>query len=336
MQYHKIMNTIVLPEQTVTLGKDVFDRVTPFKGEDLPSCIFFLDEKRGWVGGAKGTIWNSFDGGYQWSLQKINTAATVVKIAMDGKYGALLTDKNELWHTEDQGINWQKAAVSDEFMRKVYVFQHHIWLACYWNVFTYPDKDRASAEGDAHLRYWDRTHPWKDIPLNAQYVVGMQVQDPNNWVVCGDKTILHTQHNGATLSPLGTPAPLGTSITAFEMIDNKLGYAVSGYGQFDSPGIYQTKDGGKTWRYQEFIQDYDKYRLAFRDEKNGYIFCERYRNNATSAFIWNTSNGGKKWSNLPLTGMELQDLSCQKKTEKAWLLMKDKQAPYVLIFKNQL
>lgn len=333
------MNTTVSPEQTVILGNDVFDRIAPFKGEDLPSCICFLDEKRGWIGGAKGTVWNSFNGGYEWSPQKINTSATIVKITMDGKFGALVTDKDEVWLTEDQGISWHKAAVSDEYMRKVYVFQNHIWLACYSYTLTYPDKNQVPVEADAHLLYWDRNpaNAWKNIPLNNfLYVVGMQVRDANNWLVCGDRMIVHTQDNGATLNLLGTAAPAGTSITTFEMLDYKIGYSVYSSGLLSNPAVQQTKDGCKTWRYQQELYDYDKYRLGFRDEKNGYIFCERYDSSTnTATLIWNTSNSGRKWTRLELSGFELQDLFCQKETGKAWFLFKDKKAPYVLIFKNQ-
>jgi photosystem II stability/assembly factor-like uncharacterized protein len=94
--------------RTRDLSSDVpwqkFDAQSP---DDLHS-VFFLNENRGWVAGANGTIRTTNDGGTTWQQQQSGTKSQLnsINFLADGQHGWIAGNDGLILSTEDGGATW--------------------------------------------------------------------------------------------------------------------------------------------------------------------------------------------------------------------------------------
>jgi len=78
----------------------------PFKistgGADL-NTVYFLDSKRGWVGGDNGHLSRTDDGGQSWVRQNVGTTAAINDIYFRDKEAGFLLAGNAIFVTRDNG-----------------------------------------------------------------------------------------------------------------------------------------------------------------------------------------------------------------------------------------
>src|SRR5437763_7534443 len=83
----------------------------PFKinsgGNDL-NTVYFLDSKRGWVGGDGGFLSSTNDGGQSWVRQTVPTTAGINDIYFRDKEAGFLLAGNAIFVTGD-GNNWRRS-----------------------------------------------------------------------------------------------------------------------------------------------------------------------------------------------------------------------------------
>src|SRR5437867_4204653 len=82
----------------------VSTRVAP-TGQDL-NTVFFLDSKRGWVGGDNGFLSRTDDGGNSWVRQVVETTAPINDIYFRDKEAGFLIAGNAIFGTRDNGARW--------------------------------------------------------------------------------------------------------------------------------------------------------------------------------------------------------------------------------------
>ena len=82
----------------------VATRVGP-AGQDL-NTVFFLDSKRGWVGGDNGFLSSTDDGGHSWVRQIVETTDNINDIYFRDKEGGFLIAGNAIFGTRDNGTRW--------------------------------------------------------------------------------------------------------------------------------------------------------------------------------------------------------------------------------------
>ncbi len=103
--------------------------------------LYFIDSKTGWVVGVSGTIWNTTDGGNNWSQQDSGTTQTLSAVHfIDNKVGWVVggTSPNEdsiILHTIDGGNNWfpQQTNIT-QYLRDVYFIGEKGWTAGQYGV----------------------------------------------------------------------------------------------------------------------------------------------------------------------------------------------------------
>ena len=82
----------------------VATRVAPAE-QDL-NAAYFLDNKRGWIGGDNGFLSRTEDGGQSWVKQAVQTTAAINDIYFrDGDAGFLIAG-NSIFSTHDNGARW--------------------------------------------------------------------------------------------------------------------------------------------------------------------------------------------------------------------------------------
>src|SRR3954462_13494581 len=74
-------------------------------GQDL-NTVFFLDNKRGWVGGDNGFLNHTEDGGPSWVQQIVDTKAPINDIYFRDQEAGFLITANSIFVTKDNGTRW--------------------------------------------------------------------------------------------------------------------------------------------------------------------------------------------------------------------------------------
>src|SRR5215207_3879525 len=86
----------------------------PFKiattGGDL-NTVYFLDNKRGWVGGDGGYLSRTDDGGLSWVRQTVGTNAAINDIYFRDKEAGFLLAGNSIFVTRDNGTGWTRSRI---------------------------------------------------------------------------------------------------------------------------------------------------------------------------------------------------------------------------------
>src|SRR6267378_5459747 len=84
----------------------VATQVAP-SGQDL-NTVYFLDNKRGWVGGDSGFLSRTEDGGRTWVKQLVQTTAPINDIYFRDKDAGFLIAGNAIFATRDNGVRWSE------------------------------------------------------------------------------------------------------------------------------------------------------------------------------------------------------------------------------------
>src|SRR6478609_11427225 len=80
------------------------------KGKDL-NTVYFLDSKRGWIGGDNGYLSRTEDGGQSWMPQAVGTKEGINDIYFRDKEAGFLLAGNTIFVTHDEGTRWSEVRV---------------------------------------------------------------------------------------------------------------------------------------------------------------------------------------------------------------------------------
>ncbi len=178
-------------------------------GADL-NTVFFLDSKRGWVGGDSGYLSRTDDGGLTWVRQVVGTTAAINDIYFRDKDAGFLLAGN--FSSKKKG--WVVGSVSrrDRVIDSILVF--------------------TDDGGDT----WQR----QTAPSRLELIHIDFVNDKRGWIVGDGGTILATRDGGQNWTRQNS----GTTATIFhiDFRDEKKGWAVGEKGT-----VLRTVDGGENW-----------------------------------------------------------------------------------------
>lgn len=182
-----IVNSLVL------CGEDRFknDRIfweppqpLPVHGELLH--LDLVDDRRGWIVGAAGTILHTEDGGRSWQEQDSNTRAALFHVAFsDARHGWVVGQDGTILRTSDGGRNWQEVSPDDlpddlpkdaTFMSVKFTDSQHGWVVGYKGLILY------TSDGGAR---WRRQDSRTKEDLYALFVDGKYC-----WAVGGSGVML--------------------------------------------------------------------------------------------------------------------------------------------------
>jgi len=197
-------------------------------GQDL-TAVYFLDEKRGWVGGDNGFLSRTDDGGRTWTKQSVETTDGINDIYFRDKESGFLLAGNAIFSTRDNGTRWTEA-----------------------RRFTPREFDGADVELYS-VRFSSKKKGW---------VVGSVSKNQNKRDIVVDSILLFTENGGETWQRQRAPSRL--ELIHIDFDNDKRGWIVGTGGT-----ILATVDAGQTWTRQESKVTGTIYHVDFRSDKKG-------------------------------------------------------------------
>lgn len=212
-------------------------------GQDL-NTVYFLDNKRGWVGGDKGFLSRTEDSGQSWVKQAVETNAPINDIYFRDKDAGFLIAGNAIFATRDNGARWIEVR---RFLPREFdgadVELYSVRFSSKKKGWVVGSVSRNERVIDSILLYtdnagetWQRQH----APSRLELIHIDFANDKRGWISGADGTILATVDGGASW----TKQEAGTKATIFHLDfrNEKRGLAVGERGL-----ILRTSDGGITW-----------------------------------------------------------------------------------------
>jgi photosystem II stability/assembly factor-like uncharacterized protein len=217
-------------------------RIAP-PGQDL-NTVYFLDNKRGWVGGDKGFLSHTEDGGHTWVNQLVQTTAGINDIYFRDKDAGFLIAGNAIFATRDNGASWSEVRrlLPGEF-DGADVELYSVRFSSKkkgWVVGSVSKRERVI---DSILLYTDNAgETWQRqrTPSRLELIHIDFANDKRGWITGAAGTILATVDGGQTW----TKQESGTTATIYhiDFRSDKRGLAVGERGT-----ILRTSDSGTTW-----------------------------------------------------------------------------------------
>lgn len=211
--------------------------------QDL-NTVFFLDDKRGWVGGDKGFLSRTEDGGQSWVKQVVQTNDAINDIYFRDKEAGFLIAGNAIFATRDNGVRWTEVR---RFLPREFedadVELYSVRFSSKkkgWVVGSISKNQRVI---DSILLYTDNAgETWQRqrAPSRQELIHLDFANDKRGWITGADGAILATVDGGTTW----TRQAASTKATIFhvDFRNEKRGLAVGERGT-----ILRTTDGGITW-----------------------------------------------------------------------------------------
>jgi photosystem II stability/assembly factor-like uncharacterized protein len=212
-------------------------------GKDL-NAVYFIDAKRGWVGGDGGLVLHTEDGGHTWSPQRVETRDSVNDIYFRDKEDGYLLAANQIFLTEDGGETWRLVT---RFMAQTFGgAEPELYSVRFtgkkrgWIVGSLSRGENVidslvlfTSDGGAS---WQRQR----VPVPDELIHLDFDGDKRGWIVGSGGRILHTRDGGDSwaLQKSGT----GAALYHVDFQGNDRGWAVGEKGT-----ILRTEDGGETW-----------------------------------------------------------------------------------------
>src|SRR6476646_4411325 len=176
----------------------------PFKintgGNDL-NTVYFLDGKRGWVGGDGGYLGYTQDGGQSWVRQNVGTKAGINDIYFRDQEAGFLLAGNSIFVTRD-GASWSQSRIfAPEEFEGADVELYSVRFSSKnkgWIVGSISKRQRVV---DSILVYTDDGgQSWRRqrAPSRLELIHIDFVGDKRGWIVGDAGTILFTRDGGAS------------------------------------------------------------------------------------------------------------------------------------------
>jgi photosystem II stability/assembly factor-like uncharacterized protein len=264
------------------------DGWAPFKistgGGDL-NTVYFLDGKRGWVGGDAGYLSSTEDGGQSWVRQTVGTTAAINDIYFRDKEAGFLLAGNSIFVTRDNGTHWTPSRVflPAEF-EGADVELYSVRFSSKkkgWVVGSISKRERVV---DSILVYTDdggETWRRQRAPSRLELIHIDFVSDKRGWIVGDGGTILFTRDGGASWTKQNV-ATTGT-LYHIDFRDDKRGWAVGERGT-----LLRTTDGGETWTVVPTNVNVTLLSIQFLNDDEGWAI-------GRGGTILRSSDEGKTW-----------------------------------------
>lgn len=212
-------------------------------GQDL-NAVYFLDGKRGWVGGDGGYLGHTEDGGLTWIRQTVGTSDAINDVYFRDKEAGFLLAGNRIFVTRDNGDRWTEAraflpAEFDGAVVELYSVRFSSKKKG-WVVGSISKRERVI---DSILIYTDdggETWQRQRAPSRLELIHIDFVSDKRGWIVGDGGTILFTRDEGQSWTQQNS----GTKATIYhvDFRNDREGWAVGEKGT-----LLRTSDGGETW-----------------------------------------------------------------------------------------
>lgn len=220
---------------------------TPIKlntgGNDL-NTVYFVDSKRGWVGGDGGYLSRTDDGGQSWVRQSVSTTAAINDIYFRDKEAGFFVAGSSIFVTRDNGSTWTQLKIfSSEEFDGADIELYSLRFSSKnkgWAVGSVSKRDRVVDSVLAYTEDGGETWRRQRAPSRLELIHIDFVSDKRGWIVGDGGTILFTRDGGQSW----TKQNAGVNMTLYhvDFRNDKDGWVVGERGM-----LLRTADGGETW-----------------------------------------------------------------------------------------
>jgi photosystem II stability/assembly factor-like uncharacterized protein len=254
-------------------------------GRDL-NAIFFVDAKRGWIGGDSGFLSHTEDGGASWVEQRIDTQQRAINdVYFVSKDAGFVLAGGTIFSSSDGGNTWQEAhkfSTSDfkGATPELYSLRFN-GKKRGWVVGSISLDDRIMGSILAITRDGGETWQQQDAGTQQELIHIDFVDDKRGWIVGAGGAILHTEDAGESWVRQDS----GTTVTLYhvDFRNEKHGLAVGERGT-----ILMTSDGGRFWSKVFSPSRATLLSVQLISEDESWIV-------GRNGIIMRSDNGGRSW-----------------------------------------
>ena len=261
---------------------------TPVKlntsGNDL-NTVYFIDSKRGWVGGDGGFMSRTDDGGQSWVRQNSGTNAAINDIYFRDKEAGFFLAGNSIFVTRDNGTTWSQSKIfSPEEFDGADIELYSVRFSSKkkgWVVGSVSKRERVV---DSVLVYTDdggETWRRQRAPSRLELIHIDFVSDKRGWIVGDGGTILFTRDGGQSWTQ--QKAGVNGTLYHVDFRDDKRGVVVGERGV-----LLRTTDGGETWAPMPTNVNVTLLSVQILDDDEGWAI-------GRGGTILRTSDEGRTW-----------------------------------------
>jgi photosystem II stability/assembly factor-like uncharacterized protein len=254
-------------------------------GNDL-NTVYFIDSKRGWVGGDSGYLSRTDDGGQSWVRQNVGTKAAINDIYFRDKEAGFFLAGNSIFVTRDNGTTWNQLKIfSPEEFDGADIELYSLRFSSKkkgWAVGSVSKRDRVI---DSVLVYTDdggETWRRQRAPSRLELIHIDFVSDKRGWIVGDGGTILFTRDGGQSWTKQN--GGINGTLYHIDFRDDKKGWAVGERGL-----LLRTDNGGETWTAVPTNVKVTLLSVQFLNDDNGWAI-------GRGGTILRTSDQGRTWT----------------------------------------
>ena len=272
-------------------------------GNDL-NTVYFVDSKRGWVGGDAGFLSRTEDGGASWTRQNVGTKSAINDIYFRDKEAGFFLAGNSIFVTRDNGVTWNQLKIfSPEEFDGADVELYSVRFANKkkgWVVGSISKRDRVIDSVLVHTEDGGETWRRQRAPSRLELIHVDFVSDKRGWIVGDGGTILFTRDGGQSWTK--QTAPVSGTFYHVDFRNDKKGWVVGERGT-----LLRTTDGGETWTEVATNVKVTLLSVHFMNDDNGWAI-------GRGGTILRTSDQGRSWTQQQLTTKQnLYSLNFNKK-----------------------
>ena len=257
------------------------------EGGNLLVAADFADDEHGWAVGIR-SIFRTRNGGRDWSnrwdggepaVWFNSVAALAPDVAVVAGYPYGRTGGGSVLRTTDGGQSWQKLAVGNPTASF-----HSLQFRADGKVgYLISTLDGLMKTTDSGLT-WSKVKTPHDVRLASIATRGViSLPDEKTiYVGANDSVLLHSGDDGANWDKIALPAEAKSAHKQFFGV--RFADAVTGWANPYGKEIWETRDGGKSWKISEAPG-----LPYFTDAQNGWA--------ASKSEVSQTTDGGKSWTN---------------------------------------
>lgn len=272
-------------------------------------AIHFSDERTGWIGGARGVLLKTNDGGDTWRPAPRPTRDTILEIHFtDPRSGWMLCERDiyalggrapsYLLKTDDGGDSWERIEFEPARKRRV------------TGIF-FTDKGFGLAVGETGTLYGleDDDRTWRRMAPPGGHLLldGTFTDDLHGAVVGGGGTIFFTEDGGTSWEAGLVDDRTRVKLNSVFFLDRRHGWAAGSKGR-----IYQTINGGKYWRRQDTGVDASIADVFFRNTAEGWAVGE-------GGMLLHSRTAGNVWEKVS-TGTEHRLEKVLFRGDRGWII----------------
>ena len=248
--------------------------------------VYFTSSERGWVGGDKGYLAATIDGGKNWTRVPLNTTEDVNEIYFRNDETGYLLAGSKIYITKDGGKNWRENIVikRSEFkgLTPTFLSVRFSDKKRGWIVGSLDNKD-GNVMDSLILQTLDSGETWNrvSVPFKQELYHADFVSDTRGWIVGDNGLILKTEDGGNSWNKQNS----GVNVSLFnvDFRDSDFGTVVGGEGT-----ILRTENGGATWSKIAIASNKSFLRVNFISDKTGWIV-------GGGGTILRTDDKGRTW-----------------------------------------